>query len=180
MNAMGAPPWTVRTEREQVADDARPVAVVEVTSPEASLQARETVPQGDVHRSQTFTLTLYPEVERTAAEARQRAARDASLLLGAIAGGLVDGDAVLSGPFRLPVYDFEGVPVKGSGRGGPAVPYGWLSVEDAPVRPVQDPEDARRWTVVCDLRMTWWQGGRVVDPSIPLASGVTAGPPVVG
>lgn len=166
MNALGSPPWTVRTERQPVADEERPVAVVEVVSPVGTTFARTAIPQGDIRRTQAFTLTLYPALGPSAAEARQQAAEVAELLTNAIGIGL-DDDAgeLLSAPEALPVYDFAGVPVKGATRAGPVEPYGWLTVDDFPVRPLQDPEDPLRWTVACDLRTSWWQSGRLRPPA---------------
>jgi hypothetical protein len=175
MNALGSPPWTLRTERQPVADDERPAGVVEVVSAAATLFARTSIPQGDIRRQQAFTITLYPALGPTAAEARLAAAQVADLLTDAIGVGLVvEGTgALLSAPEMLPVYDFAGVPVKGATRAGPAAPYGWLTVEDFPVRPLQDPEDPLRWTVVCDLRVSWWQGGRL-GPNAPVAGSMPA------
>lgn len=162
MNALGSPPWTIRTERQPVADEQRPVAVVEVVSPAATTWSRTSIPQGDVRRSQAFALTLYPQLGASPAEAGHAARELAELLTNAIGYGLnADDGSRLSAPEALPVYNFAGVPVKGATRAGPAVPYGWMDADDFPVRPVQDPEDPLRWTVVCDLRVTWWQGGRV-------------------
>jgi hypothetical protein len=171
MNALGSPPWTIRTERQPVADEKRPIAVVEVSAPAVTTRSRTSIPQGDVEKQQTFTLTLYPALGATGAEARLAAAEAAQLLEDAISVGLVNDDGtLLSAPEMLPVYDFAGVPVKGAGRAGPAVPYGWLRVEDLPVRPIQDPEDELRWTVVCDLRVSWEQAGRDRAPGAPVGS----------
>jgi hypothetical protein len=177
MNALGSPPWVVRTERQPVQDDERPVAVVEVTSAVATTQARATLPQGDVRRTQTFTLTLYPVIEATAAESRQLAAQTAELLLQALGAGMSDdAGGVLSYPERIPVYDFQAVPVKGALRAGPADPYGHLTVEDYPVRPIQDPDDPLRWTVACDLRVSFWQAGRE-RPAAPVVTNLPPQPP---
>lgn len=168
MNALGSPPWRVRTERQPVADEQRPVAVVEVTTAATTLRARRSIPQGNIERGQTFAIVLYPALGASAAESRLEAATVADRLQDSIAVGLVDeldNDALLSAPEMLPVYDFAGVPVKGALRAGPPAPYGWLRVEDYPVRPVQDPEDPLRWTVVCDLRVSWEQAGRDVAPA---------------
>lgn len=166
MNALGAPPWTLRTERETVPDEGRPVGVVEVAAPVTTRRTRHAIPQGDVERVQTFAVMLYPELLSTAAESREEAERVAQLLDDAIEVGLVDdAGELLTGPSRIPVYDFAGVPVKGAQRAGPADGYGWLWVEDAPVRALQDPDDSLRWTVTCDLRVSWTQGGRVVAPA---------------
>lgn len=166
MNTLGSPPWRVRTERQPVADEERPVAVVEVATAAVTTRARISIPQGNVEKAQTFGLMLYPVIGDSAAESRLEAARVAQLLEDAIGVGLLDGDGEsLTRPERIPVYDFEGVPVKGATRAGAAEPYGYLWVEDFPVEPVQDPEDPLRWTVACPLRVSWEQGGRERPPA---------------
>lgn len=182
MNALGSPPWTVRTERQPVTDDARPVAVVEAAPPVVTTRSRTSIPQGDIEKQQTFSLMLYPALGATAAEARMAAEGPAELLESAIAVGLVwDADdpqvianeravgELLTAPEMLPVYDFAGVAVKGANRAGPADPYGWLRAEDYPVRTIQDPDDPLRWTVACDLRVSWSEAGRDRPPA-PLVS----------
>lgn len=179
-NALGSPPWTVRVGRARVADDDRPVAVVELAAPAVTLQARSTIPQGDVQRQQTFALALYPPldgVEGPLSEpaASQQAASVAELLSDAITIGLVfDDGALLSPPLQVPVYDFADVRLTGPTRAGPDEPYGWLQVDDYPVRPIVDPDDPRRWTVMCDLRVSWWQGGRIGTPA-PAAGSMPGG-----
>lgn len=179
MAVLGSPPWTVRTERgEAVADEQRPLATVEVASPTVpGRAARVSVPQGNVEKAQTFALMLYPSFLDGSANrlsvpaARHEAFKWAEQLTQALTVGLVDEDDPawnLPGE-RIPCFDYASVPVEGVSRAGPASPYGYMWVEDMPVRPVQDPDDPLRWTVVCDLRVSWEQGGRVVDPSIPLA-----------
>jgi hypothetical protein len=168
MNALGSPPWRLRTERQPVADEQRPVGVVEPVAAAVTTRARVTVPQGDVEKAQTFSIMLYPELADTAGESRLAAAEVAQLLDDAFTSGLIEDDgSELSRPFRVPVYDFAGVAVKGALRVGPGVPYGWLWIEDAPVRVVQDPDDVLRFAVLCDARVSWSQGGRVRDPAEP-------------
>lgn len=170
MAALGSPPWVLRTERQPIADEERPAGVVEQASPAATLRARATVPQGEVEKQQTFSIMLYSELAATAAEAGLIARAWAERLDGAITVGLVNDDgSPYSPPLRIPVFDYAGVPMKGAGRGGAAEPYGWLWVEDAPVRAVQDPDDPVRWSIVCDMRVSWEQGGRIVDPALPVA-----------
>lgn len=183
MNALGAPPWRLRTERQPVADEERPVGLVETASPAATTRARVTVPQGDVEKVQTFSIMLYPALGDTAAESRLAAEEVAQLLDDAFTSGLIDdAGGELSRPFRVPVYDFAGVAVKGPERGGPEAAYGWLWIEDAPVRTVQDPDDVLRFAVVCDVRVSWSQGGRVPAGvqtpagSVPGAWELPAGP----
>lgn len=164
MNALGSPPWRVRTERQPVADEQRPIGVVEASTAMVTTRARTSIPQGEVERQQTFAIVLYPAMATTAAESRLIASQVAELLSDAIGFGLV-GDGVETPPEAIPFYSFDGVPVKGVTREGGAVPYAWMRVEDFPVRPIQDPEDPLRWTVVCDLRVSWEQGGRVRPPA---------------
>lgn len=171
MNALGSPPWTIRTERQPVRNEDKPIALVEAASPVATLFARSSIPQGDVEKQQTFSLMLYPARGDTAAEARLEASEWAEALEQAITVGMSDdvGDppetVVLSAPLMVPVYDFAGVAVKGKARKGPAEAYGWLRVDDFGVRPIQDPDDHLLWTVVCDVRVSWSQGGRVRPPA---------------
>lgn len=173
MNALGSPPWTVRTERQPVTDEDRPVAIVEPSTAVVTLRSRTSVPQGPIERQQTFAVVLYPAMGDTAADSRLIASTAAELLDRAIAVGLVQDDgALLTAPEMLPLYDFDGVPVKGALRAGSAEPYGWLRVEDYPVRPIQDPEDPLRWSVVCDLRVSWEQPGRE-RPSAPRVTGTS-------
>lgn len=178
MNALGSPPWKIRTERQPVQDEERPVAVVEAPTPAATTRSRTSVPQGNVEKQQTFTLTLYPALAETAAESRLAAAAAAELLADAIGVGLVwgpddeghdDGD-LLTAPEMLPVYDYEDVPVKGAGRAGPEEAYGWLRVDDYPVGMIQDPEDVLRYTVTCSLRVSWEEAGRERKDAPPVGS----------
>lgn len=171
--ALGSPPWTVRTERQNVADDERPVAVVEpstpITTPAAHARAGH-MNQGDVQKMQGFSVMAYVAIAQTARESRLAAAGAGELLDDAFTVGLVDAatDAPIGAPFRVPVFDFAGVPVAGGGRAGPEAPYMYAWVEDLSTRPVQDPIDPVRFTVTCDLRLSWWRGGRI-PPAAPIA-----------
>lgn len=181
MNAVGSPPWLVRTERIPVPDEQRPVAVVEVAAPAITTRWRTSIPQGNVEKAQTFSLTLYPAMvddegaPLTAAAARLGAHEAAELLDAALTFGLAfDDGSVLSPPRMIAIYDFEGVPVEGPGRAGAVEPYGWLTVDDAPVSVIPDPDDHLRWTVACDVRVSWSQPGRVgeADPLVGSMPGV--------
>jgi hypothetical protein len=171
--------WKVRTERQPVADNERPVCVVEPSSPLTTGLARTSIPQGNVEKLQSFSAMAYPVLGQTAAASRVEAQAIATALDQAFTVGLVEGegaDAVnLGGPFMLPVYDFDGVPVSGRDRAGPADPYGYARVEDLAVRPLQDPVDYLRYTATCDLRLRWEQGGRLVAPA-PLAGSIVPTP----
>lgn len=168
---LGAPPWRVRTERQPVPDDQRPAAVVEETGPatQGRLPARRSSPQGMVDRQGSYTLTAYPVLGETGADARLEAQTIATAIEQAILLGLVDDDGTAwSGPEMIPVFDYAGVPVKGPDRAGPESGYGWLAIEDYPVRAIVDPDDFTRYTVVCEMRVSWQQAGRAAAPGVPV------------
>jgi hypothetical protein len=170
---LGSPPWTVRLQRTAVADDARPVAVLE-PGLLATPFARRAVNQGDVQKQQPFTVVCYPVVGATAVEAAETARATAGLLDAGFSRGLVtdaDPPVLIGAPWRLPVYAYAGVPLEGAGRQGPADPYMHAAVDQTfTVRPIQDAMDELRYTVVANLRVSWWQGGRI-PPTAPLATG---------
>lgn len=163
-------PWTVRTERQPVTPDERQIAVIEPSSPLTTGAARVTIPQGNVSKVMSFAAMAYPSVEATGAESRQVAQAVADLLDRAFSSGLVDADTgeSVGAPFRIPVYDFDGVPVKGRNRRGASTPYGYAELDDLSVRVIQDPLDPLRFTVAVGLRLSWEQGGRLAG-SAPIA-----------
>lgn len=170
---MLGPPWQLDLERKEVADDARPAGVLE-TGPEAVRRARATVPQGSVELFMPLTVSLYPPL----AEPREagRAARRLSgslldlLLVGADGPVFADGRRA-AGPERIPLYDYSNIPLIGTAaeRAGPEFPHDVLWVEDYSARPVQDPLDPQRWTVVLELRVSYERPGRV-GPVAPLTA----------
>lgn len=171
---LGSPPWTVRIQRTRVADDERPVAVVEQSAPLTTPRSRAGgIAQGDVQKAATYTVVCYPgPIAATAADARLQAGEVASLLDAGFTRGLVTDDVPpknVGAPWRVPVYDFAGVPVSGANRAGPADPYMYANVGAGfNVRPIQDALDELRFTVAATLPLTWWQGGRI-RPTGPIA-----------
>ena len=161
------PAWTVRVQRTRVADDERPVAVVEESGPLTTPFARATITQGDVQKMQSYAVVCYPVIETTAAAAAEGARQVAALLDAGFSRGLVTSDdppVLIGGPWRLPIYDFAGVPVTGtaSERKGPTEPYMHADIDlTFNVRPIQDALDELRFTVVANLRVNWWAGGRI-------------------
>jgi hypothetical protein len=176
--------WTLRMEERGlvVPDDKRPMGNV-IPVPGATSQtlfARASIPQGDVQRGQTFTVTLYPPITGDVRECRNRAQLLAESLDDAVVSGVsysgppIPGLGVQPGqmtyldriefsvspPLRLPLWNYSGVPVTGASRAGPDDPVGWMEAEDVAVQAIPDPEDDKRWTVQCTLRVTWWDGGR--------------------
>lgn len=176
---LGAPPWTVRAQRTRAVDDQRPVAVVEESTPLSTPRSRAGGwPQGDVQKMQGFAVMLYPAIETDPASAAQAARELAGLLDAGFSRGLVTDDVppvMIGAPWRLPVYDFAAVPIVGAAadRKGPADPYMHANIDETfNVRAVQDPLDELRFTVVANLRVTWWAGGRI-PPAAPIVADIT-------
>lgn len=170
---MLAPPWKVRLQRVRVSDDDRPTAVLEPGVLGTLFARTGTINQGDVQKAQPFTIVCYPELGATAASSAEAARELAGLLDAGFSHGLVTSDVPplnIGAPFRVPIFDFAGVPIEGENRAGPPDSYMHANVDEAlNVRPIQDPADELRYTVVCNLRLTWWQGGRI-PPVAPIAT----------
>lgn len=170
--------WTLRDERAEIADDARPAGYVEASTPMTTGFARATVPQGDVQRRITMTQTLYPATTGKPEECGRRARDLADLLDRAVqvglaipAGtlepgpGLIPSPALAPGeeawlvtwPLSIPLWDFSAV---SDDEPGPPAPRAAAEVESVTSRAIPDPLDDRRWTVVLELRLTWWAPGR--------------------
>jgi hypothetical protein len=154
--------WSLEDERIEVADDQRPVGIVEATTGLAVAFARSSVPQGDVQKRVTVTMTLYPETTGTGQECGRRARALVDAITDAWTIGLVipPVGAVVEVPLypaALPLWDFgalaDDVTVQGA-------PLSYAMADSVTIRDVGDPLDDRRWTVVCELRLTWWSGGR--------------------
>lgn len=177
----GTGDWSLEDERIEVADDERPVGIVEVTTPVSIDFARVSVPQGDVRKRATITCTLYPEATGTAQECGRRARELVDALTDAWAFGLILPPVVPWAevplyPAAMPVWDFDGVADVATVEGPPLT---YAIAGDTPtVRDIADPLDDRRWTVVFEVRLTWWSGGRSRWGSAvePPATGVV--PPV--
>jgi hypothetical protein len=163
---LGSPPWTVRVGRVRADDDQRPVAVVDASSPLTTLFSRAgTFSQGDVRKGRTLTVVCYPTLGQTAQESAMIAEELAALLNDGFERGLVTADTPpknIGAPWRLPLYDFAGVPMTGAERAGPTEPYAYANVTDTGfnVRPIQDAMDELRYTVAATVPLTWWRAGR--------------------
>lgn len=166
-------PWTLRIERRQVRDEERPVALVEL-GPESTLRAREALVQGEVEVGYPVTISAYPALPDRAedadpppdplreAEAAAEALKTRLSRWVSIGMTVKEGGQHWAGPFRLPLWDYAGVPLTGEKREGPKVPHDVLFVprESLSVEAIQDAEDLRRWSVVADLRVTMEMPGR--------------------
>lgn len=173
---LGSPPWTVRIGRVRSSDDQRPVAIIDPAGPLTTLFARASIPQGDVQKARTLTVVCYPALGESAQESTIAAEELAALLEAGFERGLVTDDVpptLIGAPWRMPLYDFAGVPVTGSSRAGASEPYGYANVTETGfnVRAVQDAMDELRYTVVATVPLTWWRAGRD-GPDGPLVTGV--------
>jgi hypothetical protein len=162
--------WTIRLERMEVPDDDRPVAFVEGAGPTVTpLAPRMTIPQGDYDKLKPFTVSTYPVLGATPHESRKVAFDLEHTLARIFEVGL---DMAHSRPGVVALYDYSAVAL--AGQAGPATPFGYAHSDDVSVRATQDMADDRRWTVTCDLRLTWRVGGRVLplQPFVDRLEGV--------
>lgn len=159
------PPWRIRMERQPVTPDERELCVVEPASPTTTGHHRTSIPQGNIEKRGAYSAMAYPAMGASARESRLEAQRVAQLLEDAFDMGLLEDDREVGGPRRVPVYDFLDVPVTGTMRAGPPTPYGYAWVDDLTVRSLQDTLDPLRFTVACDVRLSWERSGRIEAPS---------------
>lgn len=173
--------WTIRIERREVRDEERPVAVVELGQ-EQDLRARETITQGEVETLHPVTINFYPAIPESKGEdpppdiLRESQANAEGLktlvnrwiMFGlTVTTDLEDGSKRhWAGPFRIPLYDFADTPLTGENREMTDDPHDVVAVlrESHSVESIQDREDLRRWTVVCEFQATMEQPGRERSP----------------
>lgn len=176
------PPWQIHLERREVRAEVRPLGRVEV-GPQRATRVVAAVPQGPVEEAAPVTISLWPEAGENPREAGRRARAVRQLLFRVFIHGVrlpphsVTGRPV-SGPLRVPLWDYSEVP--DSGGDGPVDPYDvvWIG-EDVSVRDLRDPLDELRYAVVADLTASWEAPGTdysEVDPDGNLYPKVTAVP----
>lgn len=79
---------------------------------------------------------------------------------------------VKSAPRRVPLYDYDGVPLDGPDSVSYArAPHDYMHVPQCAINRVVDPEDDRYWLVTAEPRVTWRRRGRV-PPDGPLVKSV--------
>jgi hypothetical protein len=173
-------PWSVTTERVEVRDDARPAGVIEMGEVRTR-RARVSVPQGEVEEFAPVTVTLYPPVTGTGGTPLdpRLASAGARVLSGRVRDLIVIGaeGVSMAGPERMPLWDYSAI---APGTAGPAQPIDVLWAEDYSVRAVQDPLEARRWSVIAELRVSWERPGRerAEAPVLTGLPGAPAGTPI--
>lgn len=180
-----SPDWTLRLERRVVADDDRPVGVV-LLGDATTVQARETFDQGNVVDLYPVTVYLYPPVEADAQKARREGDSLRHLAHRWIRFGfplrrgpaeLLDEDGrPKAGPFRLPLWDWDGIPSEGPAdrRRPPENAHDAMIVlpESLTAQNLADEEDERRRTVAVEFRLQVEMPGRVDDRGGGVVSGI--------
>lgn len=165
-------PWELRLEQRGIADEDRPVAVVEM-GPRANIRARTSLEQGEVVNGWPVTITCYPAVAPDERTGRQAAAELRYWLSQWLTVGLEvlaatpDGKP-FAGPWRVPLWDYDEVPLTGPDKAGPADPHDviWIEEGSDSVTALVDPEDPLRWTVVCEFRCSVEAPGRIKERTI--------------
>lgn len=171
--------WRLAFLRDQVRDDQRPAGLLEMGIVSGSGTSRVSPEQGNVIEAAPVTISLWPEMhDDTGALLEPRVAeRYARALKGQVydlfrfgldlpplpADHLTHPGRPRCGPERIPLYDYAQSTTTGTAeqRRGPADPHDWLWADRYSTRAIQDPEDPRRWTVICELSVSWERPGRV-------------------
>jgi len=184
------PRWKIRVERREVSEEERPVGVV-VLGDLATIRARTSLIQGEVEQMLPVTINLYPAPSSTSADDLRdgrKVADDLATQLDLLFNtGLTVkvGDRHFAGPFRIPLWDYAEIPLTGKEKKGPGDPHDVLWVEEKSllVKAIQDPEDARLWSVIANMRVSFERPGRVPADDevmdIDSISGAFAGEPPV-
>lgn len=142
------PGWTVALEADR-GEFAYPFARVQAVG--------DLIPIGpalyaDV--SQPMSIQCYPEPALTATESQAAAAAVLDRLERSVSAGFGKGR-----PRRIPLYDFDGVPLHETSYARD--PRDFLQVVDFSARTLPDPEEARNVAVVADVRVRWRRPGGV-------------------
>lgn len=168
--------WEIRLQRGNVADQDRPIGVLEAL-PGAPGRGRTSVPQGTVIETSGLVFTGYPAIltgGRAIIEGGLQATRLASALYDLIRYGLSTvtfaSGRRAAGPERIPLWDFSAVPIAGTAP--PMVPHDILVVDAWGARALQDPVDETRYSIVLNLTVSWERPG-VIGPPAPIAGSMT-------
>lgn len=99
--------------------------------------------------TQPFSIECYPMPGDTVDESKARAAAVEAVLLRAFKGAGYG----LGRPRRVPLWDFDGVPVTETSSVRNASDY--MRVVDCSTRELPDPQEPRRIAVIADVRLSW-------------------------
>ena len=177
-------PWQIRLESAQYAEEDRPLAIIDTIGDLTRAGVQPTIPGRQHVVTQTFLITAYPPVPDDPRVAREQATAVLQALDDLVTIGWKDVDGKwIGGPLRLPMWDYEGVPLVGPNRGNPNGKWPQMMwVEAHTGRVIGDPQDDRRWTVPYTMRLSWDATSRepepapIVDDIIPEPIFPTPGP----
>lgn len=170
-----SPPWKLRVERREVRDEERPVGVI-VSGPVSTMRARSSRIQGNIEEVMPITVNLYPELPEGNADDLRDGRLEASRLKSQINNLMAIGLTIKTeeegrrrdwaGPMVLPLWDYDGVDLTGKDKAGPDDPHDtlWIVQGSLSTNAIQDVDDPRRWSVICNFRISIERPGRVPDP----------------
>lgn len=173
----GPTEWTHRLERRVIPDEERPVGVI-LLGGSRPLFAREGLDQGEILDQIPVTITCYPEVGADARAARREGdqlrdlLRDWVMIGMPVSDGLTDENGrVKAGPFRLPLWDWDGVSDTAGEDELPERPHDVITVEQGSLvmENLADPEDERRRSVVIEFRAKIERPGRTTQIGNPVS-----------
>jgi hypothetical protein len=188
------PPWKIRIERREILDSERPVAVIEAGSMSSPIR-RVARYQGLAETILPLTISLYPALAESAETddlrlAAQQARKLVDLMNNWVTIGIpIRGepfgvpDRLMSGPYRFPLWNYDGVPLIGKEKGGPEKPHSVLWVSEASfsargafdTQAIQDPDDASRWSVIQNLQVSMEKPGGGPNTANPEEVGPVSG-----
>jgi hypothetical protein len=128
---------------------ARPGIAVRTTGPLLSAGSRHTL-----DLTQPMAIYVYPAEKETVEETFDEVMQAEEKLWQAFNIGVGEGR-----PFRVPLYDYEGVPYD-DGSSLRRYPD-YLRVVDCSIERAQSADDEKKWTVTAELRLTWRRAGEM-------------------
>jgi hypothetical protein len=149
--ALGFPGWEVRMPLEEGTFRRPSLYVKPVGAPAL------TGPAHAFDTGQRYTIYGYPPPGPTSPESLERAEACRWALIRLFRVGIPPG-----APLRVPLYDYDGVPLDGAAA-GVRFDRDYLRADDPSVDLVQLPDDERLFTVTAEIRMSWRSEGRVAS-----------------
>lgn len=170
--------WTHRLERREVKVEDRPVSVTMLGNSSVT-SARETLDQGEITTLYAVTIYGYPVVGASPREARAEGDNIRDSIHNLIRFGMPRDELLKddlgrpkSGPYRMPLWDFEGINFEApEGPGNQlALPHDviWVDQKSVSAQNLADADDDCRRSVVVEMRVTVESPGRTdqIGPAV--------------
>jgi len=176
--------WAHRVEKREIAEDERPVTVTLLGNASVT-SARETLDQGEIVTQWSVTLYAYPALGADPRAARREGDVIRDSLHNLIRFGLALHPTLrnangrpMSGPYRMPLWNWTGVAMDAPAAALPALPHDVIWVDRASVvaQNIADPDDPRRRSVVVEFRITVESPGRVRGDAGPVVASLPGYP----